>query len=413
MTIKSFYADQAGAPVLSGVVGSLVAVLDACLVNGFNQVDVASITRAGNIVTVQTASAHGYENPAVNWWNKNGVGNVCTIAGADQAAYNGEWAISYVSPTVFTFDIGAATPATPATGTIITKRAPAGFSKAFADANRGVYRSNDTTSRRHYLQVNDIADCPNSQGAMYAGWRGYEVMRGLDDGDYPFPTIVAAGKFGQYIPKSNALNATARGWSLHSDGKAFILCIHPDQVPGSAVSIYSFMIGFGDLLTTAPDAYGSFISGLSSGSSSFTTTTNCGLNNPSGRNNPNPGLGSGWNCIARKYNGQATPVWAAGLLGHGLANLAMGSTAYLAYPNPFDNRLYMSQVNMFDGTVLRGSLPLYESLHGVQHSNREIINNVVGLEGKTLAFLRCYASDQSYNGGLYIDLTGDANGKWS
>lgn len=413
MAIKSFYADQVGAPVLNGVVGSFIGVLDACLVTGFNQVAVASITRVGSVVTVQTATDHGYDDPAVRWWNKNGVGNVCTIAGADQAEYNGEWAISYVSPTVFTYDIGAATPVTPATGTATTKRAPAGFSKPFADLNRGVYRSNDVTSRRHYLQVSDIADCPNSQGAMYAGWRGYEVMRDLDDGDYPFPTIVAADKFGQYIPKSSALNASARGWSLHSDGKTFILCIHPDQGPGSGVSAYSFMIGFGDLLTTVPDAYGTFISGLSTASTYYYSTTNCGLNNPSGTYSPNPGVGSGWNCIARRYNGQATPVWAAGVLGHGLPGYAMGQNAYLAYPNPFDNRMYMSKVNMFDGAVLRGSLPLYESLHGIQHSSREIIDNVIGLEGKSLAFLRCYASHASYLGGLYIDLTGDANGKWS
>ena len=106
MAIKAYFSNQTGAPVLNGTVGSLIDVLDACLVNGYNQVDVSSMTRSGSTVTVTCATAHGYENPLTNYWVQDGVGNVCTIAGATQTEYNGDWPISYVSDTIFTFDIG-------------------------------------------------------------------------------------------------------------------------------------------------------------------------------------------------------------------------------------------------------------------------------------------------------------------
>jgi len=419
MSIKAYYSDQAGAPTLNGTVGSLIAVLDAVLVNGYNQVNVSSILRSGSTVTVTTATAHGYENPATNWWNKGGVGNICTIAGAVEAAYNGEWPITYVSATVFTFDIGSATPTTPATGTITTKRAAAGFAKAFSDTNRGVYRSNDITSRRHFLQVNDIADCPNGQSARYAGWRGYENMRGLDDGDYPFPTIIAAGVFGEYICKSSALDSTARHWSIYSDGKTFLMSFHPDQgiTSPTAVSNYSYLLGFGDLLSPAPDAYATICSGLSSGSTSYTAAVNCGLTVQGGATSPSPNTSGGWNALARRYTGAAIPVWSTSHLGMSFTQtIAMGFSGGLMFPEGNTNRFQLAQVSVYEtstlGAVLRGVLPIYECGVGVVHSNREIITNIVGREGRQFAYIRCGTSNSSYVGGVYVDLTG-VNGKWS
>ena len=404
--IKAFYSDQVGAPLLNGTVGSLIAVLDACLVNGYNQVAVSTMTRDGAIVTVNTVTPHGYGSPYVNYWDVPGVGNIATIAGANEAAYNGEWAVTWLNPSTFTFNIGSSTPPTPATGAITTKRAPAGFGKPFADTNRGVYRSNDPTSRRHFLQVNDIADCPNGQGARYAGWRGYENMSSLYAGEYPFPTIVAAGVFGHYLLKSSALDASYRHWSIHSDGKTFFLVIHPDQ-GGVGISGYCYMAGFGDFTPTVPDAYATIISGLTTSSSSYSANSNAGFGFPSGASAPNPGVGSGWTCIPRKANGQATPVFAAGLLACGLAqSYSFGVSSYLSFPNYVDNRFYMSQMQVYEAANLRGSLPLYEGMHGIVHGNREIISNVIGREGRSFAYIRTGAANPNAVGGLYIDMTG-------
>lgn len=414
MAIKVFYSDQAGAPVLNGVVGSLIGVLDACLVTGYNQVAVSSITRVGNIATVQTVTPHGYGNPMDSYWVKPGVGDIATIAGADQAAYNGEWPITYISPTSFSYDLGSATPDATATGVITTKRAPAGFSKAFADTNKAAYRSNDITGKRMYLQVNDTADATNSLGARFAWWRGYEKMSGIDTGEFPFPALTQSGVQGQFIRKSNALDANSRRWTLISDGKAFFLGTHND-VAGSGRGVSSNGGGswFGDYLSVAPDPYAVFIDGDTNGATSPTTTTSAGLFLPSGQMSPNPGVEAGWSCIARRFNGQGKPVWAAGKLGHGLAQYCFGQVAYLTYPDPFGNRLYLSQIKLFEGAVLRGTLPCYEGMSGILHSDREIVENVVGLEGRQLVYIRGSNFHSSYAGGLYFDLTGNENGKWS
>lgn len=406
--IKAFHADQTGAPTLNGTVGSLIAVLDAVLVDGYNQVNVASITRIGTTVTVTTSTPHGYNNPVTTYWEAPGVNNIARIAGANETQYNGDWAITYVSASVFTFQIATA-PATPATGSITTKRAPAGFTKPYSGTNKGVYRSADITSRQHYLQVTDIADCPNGQGARYAGWRGYESMSSIDLGIYPFPTIVDIGVFGQYIAKSTTLDATARGWTIYSDGKTFFLVIHADQTTSSPTNYFTscLLMGFGDILSTAPDAYGTFVCGNLSTSATPVTTTNAGLLRPAGSTIPSlASTGSPGVCLARKYNGQSTPVNPAQILGCGIPENCIGMTSFLDYPNPFDNRMYLSQLQIYDGKVLRGALPLYESPHGVQHVNRELIHNVIGKEGRTFAFLRCGAANSSNNGGVYVDLTG-------
>lgn len=72
------------------------------------ELSVSSMTRVGATVTVTTSTAHGYT-----------TGDIVGIEGASQTDYNGDWEISVTGGSTFTFDIGAATPATPATGTIV------------------------------------------------------------------------------------------------------------------------------------------------------------------------------------------------------------------------------------------------------------------------------------------------------
>lgn len=87
-------------------VGSRVGDLDA-LTGG---ISVVSITRAGSLATVLTLTAHRF-----------GTGDSVTISGATglSADYNGTWPITRTGTTSFTFDLGAATPETPANGTIV------------------------------------------------------------------------------------------------------------------------------------------------------------------------------------------------------------------------------------------------------------------------------------------------------
>jgi hypothetical protein len=54
-----FMSNEQGAPVLNNAAGSLISVLDACLVNGFNTVGIFSITITDNVATVVTSATHG------------------------------------------------------------------------------------------------------------------------------------------------------------------------------------------------------------------------------------------------------------------------------------------------------------------------------------------------------------------
>jgi hypothetical protein len=46
MTVRVYKSSDASAPVLTGAVGSLVALLDACLVNGYGALAAAGWTKA-------------------------------------------------------------------------------------------------------------------------------------------------------------------------------------------------------------------------------------------------------------------------------------------------------------------------------------------------------------------------------
>jgi uncharacterized repeat protein (TIGR01451 family) len=67
---------------------------------------VTTLTRSGSTATVTTSVPHGWV-----------TGEVVTIAGAAQAAYNGAFAITSTGASTFTYAVSG-TPATPATGTI-------------------------------------------------------------------------------------------------------------------------------------------------------------------------------------------------------------------------------------------------------------------------------------------------------
>jgi hypothetical protein len=240
-------------------------------------------------------------------------------------------------------------------------------------------------------------------------------MRGIDDGDFPFPRIIDFGQFGYYICKSNALDATSRAWTIITDGKFFFLWLSPtrggtDFTPDGHMRLF----GFGDFKPTVPDAYATLICGSSTNESYYDNDSWSGLMQPSGNGWGGSIGGAGSTCIARRFNGQPSPVW-SGLTSMGLeyGQECFGYRGILPYPNLIDNRYYLNQIKVTDNGYIRGTLPYYQGMCGVIHSHRELIDNVVGLEGHTFMYLRASPVRTSYVGGVYIDITGDSNGKWS
>ena len=402
MAIKVFHSGQAGAPSLQGQNGSLITVLDAVLVNGYNTVSVSDIVRSGGTATVTTADNHGLS-----------TGDSATIMGAEQADYNIDAVVSVVDATHFTYTV-ANSPVTPATGTITVKRSPAGFTKEFSATNKAAYRSNDTSGSRPYLQI--IDDGSTTGAAREAKTRGYLTMTDVDTGGEPFPTL------GQYANglmtyKSNAINTGARPWVLVTDGKTVYFQACMDQAPASmqASGGWLWWMAFGDIISSRPnDPYTAFLAACHAENQQ--TTDSHGVNHngmfvPAVRTS-NPSSGS---CYIVRSHSQVVGATVMNQMGHGWDQSALGSLGIFSYPHIPDNGFMMTPLLCMQGGVMRGRMPgVYEPLQGRVLNQFDTIENVDGYPGrKFMALWGQNTSGYSTTGMLMFDITGDSNGKWS
>jgi hypothetical protein len=329
-TVKHFHSAMTGAPTLSGTAGALLAVLDACLVDGFNLKTASSVVVASGIATVSISLGIGaFEDDTV-----------ALIAGATPSGLNGEKRIISVTSNTFTFDATGISDQT-ATGTITAKLAPAGFAKAFSGTNLAAYRSSDVTGTRFYLRVDDT-------GTTNARVVGYESMTDVNTGTMPFPSVEQLSG-GYYWPKSNAANGTARAWMVIGDGRNFWLYVNAYPSNGA---LSGFTCGFGDFNSRkSSDAYASMLIG---------TTTDLAASDV-----PNT------QCIAHVYQdsvtnaGTAVPRSYTGLGGSILpgrraesyvyADAYSGGSAFALYPNGPDNSLILSRLLVVEtGPHVRG-----------------------------------------------------------
>ena len=222
-TVKYFHSALTGAPTLNGVAGSLIAVLDACLVDGFGLKTADSVTVSGGIATATFSTGHSFE-PDV----------IALVAGATPAGLNGEKRVLTTATNVITFDATSIADGA-ATGAITVKLAPAGWAKAFSGTNLAAYRSQDVTGTRLFLRVDDT-------GTTNARVVGYESMSDVNTGlrGFPLPPQVAGGG---YWPKANAVNATARAWTVIADTKTVWVHLHTAT---SGIGASGCVWGFGD-----------------------------------------------------------------------------------------------------------------------------------------------------------------------
>ena len=400
MPIKVFRSDQLGAPLINGVPGTLVAALDAILVNGYGQVGVSSIARVGATATVMTAAAHGLA-----------TGDTCLIAGASQQAYNGEHVVTVTGATSYTIAV-AGEPVTPASGSIISKRAPGGFTKAFAATNKAVYRAIDNASRKHYFRVVDSGLTPG--GGREATLHGFEQMTDVDTGTGMYPS---AGQYqsGYFWQKSDTTDSSGRGWVIITDGKtvygfAYIQSRTDGTTSYASLDLPGINMGavaFGDLLEQkVGDAYASFVTG-SSQSNNFSSSQYSGLFcQATSITNSLPSVTTPLFSMARDYT--AVPgSRIAQIYASGLSNANFGSAPYIAYPHLLDNGFYMVPAMIVQGvpSVIRGRVPgMFEPMHGPCLPNTTILDNVQGFPGRK--FMMLYGKASSAIGSCVIDITG-------
>lgn len=391
--VKMYHSRMLEAPTLNGLSGSLITVLDAILVSGFGQVNVTSINRSGSTATMVTATAHGFE-----------TGTVVQIAGAAETEYNGEFVVQAVDGTTVTFAVSG-TPATPATGTITVKRAPAGFSKAFADGStRAAYRSNDMSSRRNFLYVNDASVLAG--GSKEAQVFAYESMSDIDTGTNRYPESLVF-----ICVKSGAVSAEGRNWIAVSDGKTLYFFTHVNSASSGGFESPGTNghsgLCFGDLIAYKPDdVNANFVTGSSQSSAGNSTTTANGIitSTTSLGSSATLTAGSPVLCMLKDFTGVGGSVAAAV---YGVGQNYVGQNVFLGYPHLPDNGFYMVPLlaTQSGPSLIRGRLPgLYESVHGRCFANGAVIENVQGFAGRK--FIMVYSNAGSSPGCVVIDTTG-------
>lgn len=363
-----FNNTMSGAPSLNNAVNTGIAVLDACLVDGFGSVTVNSLVVASDVATATVSGGHQFEMIG-------NTGPVIRISGANPPALNGDWRVTVTSATVFTFATTGITDQT-ATGTISAKRAPAGFSKAFSGTNKAAYRSDDVAGNRLYLRIDD------SSGSA-ARLRGFEAMSDVDTGTGPFPTDAQLSG-GGYWYKANS--ATSREWHLISDGfMVYFLC---DAASGWANSMGGFI--FGEIARyQAPDAYSTVLIASASASNSPYCYA---INNTFGS----------W--FARSYTQLSGSVTCTRQT-HTITPQYLGyaSSGSQIFPAPADRSLHLWPVEAWEPNVARGRLPgLWNPIHTGSPSHLFIVTNVPDFPGRT--FLCLYGWGPSYR--VVFDITG-------
>ncbi len=240
--IHFFEHTDAGAPTLNNAAGSLIGLLDAVLVTGYNSKSVLSITVASGVATVD-CTAHGFSNT---------YGKIIQIAGAtgSYTDLNKNTRISGVTTNGFTF-LCPGVPDGVATGTITAKYAPLGWVKQFSDTNKAMYKRSDVTATGCMLRIDDTAVGQTCRALM--------VHSATDINTYTNPCPTAAqivDGLGQYWGKNTTAAATQ--WFLVGDSLRFLM----SRSSGISVNWQNTPYGFGNFTSFKPaDVLNTFMLG--------------------------------------------------------------------------------------------------------------------------------------------------------
>lgn len=244
-TVKWARSTMPGAPVLTRAAGSLIALLDALLVNGWGVQTATSVVVVGGVATATFATDHAAA--------RHSVVLVAGVTGA-LAGLNGEQKVTAVEPNKIKWATTEADGT--AAGTITIEMAGAGWTKPFSGTNLAAYQSASLAAHGQFLRVADTT-------AEYARAVGYENMTAISTGTGLFPSAAQVNG-GYYWGKNDETSGTnAVPWVFASDGRFFYLfaqaCINSSS--GAARSFTP--MSFGDLVPESPsgDPYATVATG--------------------------------------------------------------------------------------------------------------------------------------------------------
>jgi len=371
--VKHFISTFAGAPVLTGQAGALIAVLDACLVDGFNLLTLDSLVVSGNVLT-GTKAGHGF------------VVDQVIATSANEAELIGEWTITSVTSGTFSAVATGVADVT-GTGTLTAKAASAGWLKVFSGTNKAAYKSADPAATGMILRVDDT-------GTTAARVVGYESMTDIDTGVGPFPTPTQIGG-GGYWTKSNSADSTARRWLIVIDEACLYLTVNH-------VGTTKHLAAFGDYASEKTgDAYRCMLQ--------------CWYSNMAN-------TGGGWSAIG--YHGFSDPgqnylhsprsytqIGTSVLLTTsfiGKQNVPSGASGGMAFPSMANNGLIIGgivakemQIDVIRCLALPG---IYATPQALPMIDLDKVGDISALPGRTLIAAEVWIN--SAQGRVFFDLTG-------
>ena len=385
--VKFFSSEMAGAPVVSGTKGSLLSMIDACLVTGFGLQAASTVTVVGGIATV-----------ALNAGNFM-LHSIVLVAGATPAGLNGEKRVLAVTgASSFTFDATGIADGV-ATGTITVKVAPLGWLKPFSGTDTGVYKIDPALHPDTTGCLVRIADT----GTYNAKISGYESMTDVDNGAAAFPTVAQQAN-GLWVFRSNAANpnALARNWFVVGDSRFVYV--------GVRATADSYFVDYGPCWFS----FGEFKSKKSADPFRFAVSGNYPIDTTQ-----SPGYSYSLATTDNSYAYAARPYTGLGG-GQQITNKTWpqnyqtsgGASAPLDYPNGPDYGLILCKAQLFEGRHYRGDWPGMRFIP--QNVMRKICpdiktgyydTEVPGFENKVVGFFPCTYNSADW-GVVAFDLTG-------
>ena len=391
--VKWFAHDMPGAPDLNGVAGSIINVLDACLINGWGltAVDSISYDNATGIATATVSGGHVF----VDY-------QVIRIEGADQAALNGDQRVTGITATTFTFEPATDPGVTDATGTINVKVAPADWERPFdnGQGTRAVYKPGAGAVTTCVYCIDDTHTVNNwnyygPQARIFAA----ETASDVETLGPRFENTANNETYG-WIRKTrySVDDVTPSEWTIIADERMLYLFTRLSQTETYAQSVYAL----GEFESYLP---GDLWAALCCGGA-YSTQNHYGQTNFTSL-----GVGAGIR-MARKSDqlGGVVPVTFSGFRA---AQSNMGGAGGYQYPNAADNGLlysYPVQVSEYpDGGsipgVLRGYMPgVAYPLHDRPVAHRSKLD--ISINGHARKHLALYASYSTNGGQLLIDIDG-------
>lgn len=390
--VKYFSSTMTGAPQVHATAGTFLAMIQACLVDGFNSKSVDSAAVASNVVTLTLAAGHGFQ-----------YNQVIEVAGATPAGLNGQHRVTAAGATTVTYEVTGVSDGA-ATGTITAKVAGLGWIREFSAINKGVYKIDNTVYPLSVAYRLRIDDSTSSSGNNSANIIGYEAMSDVDTGTNRFPLTTQMSS-GGWIGRTHDTSTTGRSWHLIGDGRRFYVQVNNYQTNEAAY--VGPWCGFGEISSLKNSDPGGYMFCVAGNASTIAAQDQYGVN---GLHSSNPT----YMYLSRTYTGVGAAVQATirGLFLNG----ASGGNPF-TYPNGADNGLiltrpYVCTDSAGTPTQVRGWLP------GMYHlpqflSNRIVFDratpyfddNVPSFANKRVGFFTCPYNQNNW-GVLAFDLTG-------